>query len=209
MINKIKIISTADLSRRELLKVTVAGLLTGAVAHLTSRLPSARAAETGANSAKVLVVYYSRSGNTREIANHIHVLIGGDIVELQTVEPYPAEYNAVTKRAKEEQQSGYKPALKTKIENIGSYDVIFVGSPNWWNTISPPVRTFLSEYDLSGKTLAPFITHEGSGLGRGVQDIAALCPNAKILDGLAVRGGSVKIAHNDVSGWLRKLGMLQ
>jgi len=156
---------------------------------------------------KVLVIYYSRSGNTREIANQIHKRIGGDIVEIQTVDPYPDEYDAVTKQAKQELNSGYTPALKTKVENIGSYDVIFVGSPNWWSTIAAPVKTFLSEYDLSGKTIVPFITHAGSGLGRSVTDMATLCPNSTILDGLAAWGESAKTAQNKVPEWLRELKM--
>jgi len=105
------------------------------------------------------VVYFSRSGNTREIANQIHERVGGDIFEIQPEEPYPSNYDAVVKQAKQELESGYKPKLKAKIENIESYDVIFVGSPIWWGTIPAPVVTFLSEYDLSGKTIVPFCTH--------------------------------------------------
>ena len=206
MSEKIKFADTFDLSRRDLLKVTMAGLLTGAAANLSSRLPSARAGETGVGGTKVLIIYFSRSGNTREIANQIHEIIGGDITELQTVEPYPDEYDAVTKQAKQELNSGYKPALKTKVENVWSFEVIFVGSPNWWSTISSPVRTFLSEYDLSGKSIAPFITHEGSGLGRSVTDIATLCPNSTMLSGLAVRGRDAKTAQGQVAEWLHKLG---
>jgi flavodoxin len=123
------------------------------------------------------------------------------------VEPYPDEYDAVTKQAKQEQDSGYKPALKTKVENIGSYDVIFVGSPNWWGTIAAPVKTFLLEYDLSGKTIVPFITHGGSGLGRSVTDISKLCPKSTILDGLEVWGRDAKTAQKDVSAWVRRLGV--
>jgi flavodoxin len=156
---------------------------------------------------KVLITYFSHSGNTRELAIQIHKRVGGDIVEIQPVEPYPDDYDAVTKQAKQELKSGYKPALRTKVENIGSYEVIFVGSPNWWNTIAPPVKTFLSDYDLSGKTTVPFITHGGSGLGRSVTDIAALCPNSTVPDGIAVWGGDAKTAQNKISDWLRKLGL--
>ena len=201
---------TVDISRRDLLKATAAGLLAGVTAPVLFSLSAAQAAQTAQTAPggkKVLIVSFSRSGNTREIANQIHGLVGGDIVELQTVEPYPDEYNQVTKQAKQELQSGYKPPLKTKIENMASYDVVFVGSPNWWNTIASPVRTFLSEYDLSGKTIAPFITHEGSGLGQSVEDITKLCPNATILAGLAVRGKNAKTAQDDVAAWLRKLGL--
>jgi flavodoxin len=195
-------------SRRTLLKLSVAGLLAGVAAPVLLHLSAALAATTNEGK-NVLIVSYSRSGNTRDIANQIHGLVGGEVVELQTVEPYPDEYIAVTKQAKEELQKGFKPPLKTKIANFASYDVVFVGSPNWWNTFASPVRTFLSEYDFSGKTIAPFITHEGSGLGASAIDITKLCPNAKVLDGLAVRGKSVKSAQDEVSEWLRKLGMLQ
>jgi flavodoxin len=205
MRNEKKDVNKIDLSRRNLLKVIVAGLLAGGAAPLLPHLSPTHAAATGTGKTNVLIIYYSRSGNTREIANQIHDRVGGDIIELQTVEPYPDEYDAVTKQAKQELNSGYKPALKTKIENIGSYDVIFVGSPIWWGTIAAPVKTFLSEYDLSGKTIVPFITHAGSGLGRSVTDIATLCPNSTILDGLAVWGRDAKTAQNDVSAWVRRL----
>jgi flavodoxin len=196
-----------DLSRRDLLKVAVAGLLAGIAAPVFLCLSSSPAAVKNFGGRKVLIIYYSRSGNTREIASQIHEMVGGDILELKTVEPYPDEYEAVVKQAKEERKSGFKPPLKTKVENIGSYDVVFVGSPSWWSTIAAPVKTFLSEYDLSGKTIAPFVTHGGSGLGRSVADIAALCPNSTVLDGLAVWGENAKNARNDVSAWLRGLGM--
>ena len=90
---------------------------------------------------------------------------------------------------------------------MGSYHVVFVGYPNWWGTIPRPVATFFSEYDFSGKTVVPFCTHEGSQLGRSVPDIKKLCPQSTILDGLAVRGSDVKNAQNEVSGWLRELGL--
>jgi len=209
MNNKTEDTTMVNPSRRNLLKYAVAGLLAGVAGQALPGLPSLHGAETGAGGKKALIVYYSRSGNTREIANQIHALVGGDVVELQTVAPYPDEYSAVTKQAKEELQQGVKPQLKTKIADFASYDVIIVGSPNWWNTIASPVRTFLSEYDFSGKTIAPFITHEGSGLGASALDITKLCPKAKVLDGLAVRGKNAKSARSEVSEWLRKIGMLK
>ncbi len=154
---------------------------------------------------KILVAYFSHSGNTREIANQIHKSMGGDIVEIQTAKLYPNDYDAVVKQAKQELDSGYKPALKRKIENIESYDVVFIGYPIWWGTIPAPVRTFLSEYDFSGKTIAPFCTHEGTGLGRSVTDISKLCPKSTLLDGGAIWGKDVKTAQNKLSEWLRKI----
>jgi len=154
---------------------------------------------------KTLVAYFSHSGNTREIANQIHKSMGGDIFEIQAVKPYPNDYDAVVKQAKQELDPGYKPALKTKIENIKSYDLVFMGYPNWCNTIPAPVRTFLSEYDFSCKTIVPFCTHEGSGLGRSVTDISRLCAESTLMDGVAIRGRNVKTAQNAVSEWLQKI----
>ena len=192
-----------DSSRRSLLKYTVVGLLAGFGGRLLPHVSSAYA-EGGA---KALVVYYSRSGNTRAVAEAIHAAVGGDIVELQPVTPYPEAYRATTDQAKQELASGYKPPLKNRIGHIEAYDVVFVGSPNWWGTVAGPVRTFLSEYDLAGKRIAPFITHEGSALGRSVADIKTFCPKAVVLDGLAVRGSRAASAQGEVAAWLRKIGM--
>ncbi|MCG6534528.1 MAG: NAD(P)H-dependent oxidoreductase [Syntrophales bacterium LBB04] len=156
-------------------------------------------------SKKILVAYFSHSGNTRAIANQIHKSVGGDIFEIQAVEPYPDDYDACVQQAKQELGSGYKPALKRKIENIKSYDLVFIGYPIWWGTIPAPVRTFLSEYDFSGKTIVPFCTQEGSGLGRSVTDISKLCPKSTLLDGVAIWGRDVKTAQNKVSEWLQKI----
>jgi flavodoxin len=156
---------------------------------------------------KILVAYFSRTGNTREIAYQIHSLIGGDMFEIQPVVPYPADYEAVKKKAMEEQEAGYKPALSSKVKNLGSYDIIFVGSPVWWGTLPPPVSSFLSENDFSGKTIIPFCTHLGSGQGRTISAITELCPQSKILKGIAIRGDAVKSAKKDVSEWLRMNGL--
>jgi len=158
---------------------------------------------------KKIVVYFSHSGNTREIANQIQKSVSGDIFEIQSLENYPSNYNAVVKKAKQELESGYKPALKAKVSNIRSYDVVFIGYPIWCGTIPMPVVTFLSGYDFSGKTIIPFCTHEGSGLGRSITDIAKLCPQSKILEGLAVRGRDVKSAQNEVSEWLCEIGGIE
>lgn len=160
-------------------------------------------AQTHPKTKKILVVYFSYSGNTRIIANQIQKATNGDIFEVIPIKAYPSNYNAVVDQAKKEVNSNYKPDLKTKINNIESYDIIFVGSPCWWYTIAPPISTFLSSYDLSGKTIIPFMTHEGSGLK--VDDIKKLCPNSTILEGLAIRGSSVSSAQNDIEKWLHKI----
>ena len=156
---------------------------------------------------QILVAYFSHSGNTREMANQIHGSVGGHIFEVKAIKPYPDDYDAVVEQARQELNSGDKPALKTKVEGIESYDLVFIGYPIWWGTFPAPVKTFLSEYDFSGKTIVPFCTHEGSGLGRSPADISKLCPKSTLQDGLAIWRKNVKTAQNDVSEWVRRLGV--
>ncbi len=161
--------------------------------------------ELPASASNVLVVYFSHSGNTREIATQIHECVGGDVFEIVPVDPYPVDYDAVVAQAKGELSSGHRPALKARLDQMDSYGVVFVGYPNWWGTVPPPVRTFLSEHDVSAKTVVPFCTHEGSRLGRSAVDIAKLCPRSTILDGLAIKGGDVQHAQSKVAEWLQGL----
>jgi flavodoxin len=163
---------------------------------------------SGKEGNNILVAYFSHSGNTREIANQIHEKVGGDIFEIVSIDPYPSGYNEVVEQARKELRSEYKPKLKTKVGNMESYDVVFVGYPNWWGTVPRPIATFLSQYDFSGKTIVPFCTHGGSSLGRSVEDIKKLCPQSTILDDLAIRGEEAKNAHQKISGWLRELGII-
>ena len=116
-------------------------------------------------------------------------------------------YTETTEVAQQELRTNARPKLTGHLEIMASYNVVFVGYPIWWGTIPMPVASFLSEYDFSGKTIIPFCTHEGSQLGRSVADIKKMCPQATILDGLAIRGGDVKNAQDEVSGWLREIGM--
>lgn len=197
---------------------------------------SAEAASSGNNKAggKALVVYFSFSenadlpdgadassrasikptadgiiGNTGVIARMIQKDTNADIVSLKTVDKYPADYDATVNQAKEELQSGARPALATKIDNIADYDTIFVGYPNWWSDMPMPLYTFFDEYDLSGKKIVPFITHGGSGLSDTVTAIKDLEPNAEVAEGFAEAGSNVDNAQGDVDTWLKSLGYLK
>lgn len=152
----------------------------------------------------ILIAYYSRSGNTRKIAELIHDEVGGTIFEIQPEEPYPADYDLALAQAKKEIQARYRPALKSKIEGIEAYDTIIIGSPNWWSTIAPPVAAFLSEYDLSGKTIVPFCTHGGGGQANVLKGIAGLCSGSTVLTGFDIYGDGGSGAKDDVSAWLDK-----
>ena len=154
---------------------------------------------------KVLVVYFSHSGNTREMAQQIHEQVGGDIMELQTVAPYPNNYLSLVIQAREERQAGFKPPLITKITDISSYDVIFLGFPIWGETIPAPITTFLAEYDLSGKTIAPFCTHGGWGAGQSVAAITERSPRSVVLNVLAVESKNVKTSQNEIAQWSQKV----
>lgn len=156
---------------------------------------------------KILVAYFTHSGNTKALAETIQATAGGDLFQIKTVETYPADYNAVVDVAKKEQNANSRPDLATKVEDMSSYDVVFVGYPNWWGTIPMGVYTFLEGYDFSGKKIVPFCTHGGSALGRSERDIERLCPQSTVLEGLAVSGSSVRNAQSSVSAWLRKLGV--
>ncbi len=191
------------LSRRYVLKAAFAGVMAGLAVPLLPRL-SAFASE--ASGGKVLIVYFSRTGNTREVAGQIRKRIGGDMLELKTAHAYPEAYRATTEQAKREQEENFRPILTADVENVRPYDVIFIGYPNWWGTMPMAFFTFLEKHDFAGKTLVPFCTHEGSALGRGPRDIAGLCPDARIMDGLAVRGSDASEAQEDVDRWLRRIG---
>jgi flavodoxin len=170
--------------------------------------PDARES-TDAPGTKILVVYFSRSGNTRTLANQIHQSVGGNIFEIQPEKPYPTDYEEAKSRSRQELDSGFRPMLKTKIKDIGQYGTVFIGYPMWWGTMPMPVYTFLSGYDFSGKTIVPFCTHEGSYLGRSVEDIKKLCPQSTILEGLAIWDRDLQNDSGAVTEWLRKLKMTE
>jgi flavodoxin len=165
--------------------------------------------KTNGATRRILVSYFSWSGNTRKIATQIHERVGGDLFEIVSVDKYPLDYDETVKQARRELDAGHMPKLVSEVENLGLYDVIFIGYPNWWVTIPRPVASFLSKCDSPGRTIAPFCTHEGSQLGRSVEDIAKLCPRSTVLEGLAVRGGDVRSSQDRVNRWLREIGIIE
>lgn len=158
------------------------------------------------DSSKILVLYFSMSGNTEKVANIIHDNVGGDIIKLETVEEYPSDYDELVDYAQEEQQENARPELSTKIDDIETYDIIFLGYPNWWGDMPMPIYTFLEEYDLREKTIAPFITHGGSGLSNTPENIQGEEPEATVTEGLAIYGSDARDSESDVTNWLTSLG---
>lgn len=138
---------------------------------------------------KILIVYLSRTNNTKTVAEIIHEKVGGDLVALELENPYPENYRAIVEQVASENESGFLPPLKTKVDT-DRYDTIFIGFPTWGMQLPPPMKSFLHDHDLSGKTIVPFNTNGGYGLGSTVQTVKALCPDSKILKVFSVRGGS-------------------
>jgi flavodoxin len=169
--------------------------------------------------AKILIVYYSWSGNTKMMANEIKSIVGGDMFEIIPAEPYPDDYMMCVEQAAREMKNNFRPKIVGTVKDFKKYDMIFVGSPNWLRTIAPPVATFLTEYDFSNKTVIPFCTHGGGGKENVFTDMEKMLPNSKVLKGLEVyckyegglpvMGGSSYNSKEAVEKWLRSIGMLK
>lgn len=165
---------------------------------------------------KILIIYFSREGNnyvngniinlpignTEIVAKTIAKISGGDLFKVISSTAYSEDYNECTRQAKEELRSNARPELISSPERIDQYDTIILGYPNWWGTMPMPVWTFLEKFDFTGKTIYPFCTHEGSGLGNSEAHIRTLCPTATVKKGLAILGSNVNSANNDIEEWL-------
>ncbi|GLU45138.1 flavodoxin [Muricauda sp. NBRC 101325] len=170
---------------------------------------------------RVLIVYLTRTNNTEAMARIIKEQVGGDLVEIELVNPYPEDYQAHVDQVVEENNRGFLPPLKTKI-NMDDYDVVFVGFPTWGMQLPPPMKTFLSENDFSGKRVIPFNTNAGFGVGSGFRKVKELCPDAQVLEGLSLEGGYEKQGvfltikgerarevKKEVETWLQKINIIK
>ena len=170
---------------------------------------------------RILIAYFSRKGNnyvdgrivdlpvgnTEVAAGLVHDLTGGDLFRIDPVEPYPADYQAATEVARQELERGARPDLAGHVDDLAAYDTVILAYPNWWGTLPMAVWTFLEAHDLSGKTLLPLCTHEGSGMGRSERDLERLCPGSRLLKGLPIQGGRVRNAGGAIGAWLRQAAL--
>lgn len=182
---------------------------------------NAKAKEMDMSNKKVLVVYFSKTGeqygvgnitegNTAIIAKMVAEQTGADLFEIKLKnDTYPVEYKPLTEVALSEKKANARPKIAGNVENFADYDVVFIGTPNWWADMPMALYTFIESHDWSGKIVAPFVTHEGSGLS-SIPSKIKTATNAEMLDGLAVYG---HVAQNDreqakeeVTNWLKKLG---
>ena len=170
----------------------------------------------------ILIVYLSRTNNTKAIAEIIQRTVGGTLVALELEKPYPENYQATVQQVVRENETGWLPPLKTKIDSIEKYDMVFIGFPTWDMQMPPPVKSFLHQYNLRGKTVIPFNTNAGYGVGSGFRTVKELCPDSKIMEGFEIKGGverdgqllvikeeKAREAEAQVKKWLKKLKLLQ
>ena len=160
-------------------------------------------------SKKILIAVFSYTGNTRQVAQAIQQKTGATLIEIEPETPYPKDYQTVVKQGRKEVDSGFLPKLKTKVPNVRDYDVIFIGSPIWWYTIAPPVASFLHDHDLSGKTIVPFFTHGGYGIGHSLKDIRKYAPGAVLGGEFELNRDSLKKMEAGITKWLKEIGVDQ
>ena len=174
------------------------------------------------SSKKILIVYLSRTNNTKAIAEIIQRNVGGTLVSLELEKPYPEDYRQTVQQVVQENETNYLPPLKSKIDSIENYDVVFVGFPTWDMKMPPPMKSFLHQYNLSGKTVIPFNTNAGYGVGSGFATVKELCSKSTVLEGFSTKGGierdgvlfvmegeKEKEAEAEVKKWLQKINLLK
>jgi flavodoxin len=159
-------------------------------------------AQQSSSNARVLVAYFTRTGNTRVIAGQIRRALGADLFEIQPADPYPEDYEETVTRAEREWKAGYEPPLMATVPDLAAYDVVFLGFPIWGMTAPALIRSFLARHDLSGKTLVPFITHGGYGLGQSVSVVAKHAPKARILKAFSLKADQERQTLSQVTRWL-------
>lgn len=180
---------------------------TSAVSEEPSISEGPVAAEESTEAGGTLIAYFSWSGNTEHMAQTIQTETGGDLFKIEPATPYTDDYDTLLDIAQQEQSENARPELAAQVENWDSYDVIFVGYPNWWSDAPMAVYTFLETYDFTGKTLIPFNTSASGGFGRSLSGIGESAAGANILEGLALTEGELDNIQGEVSGWIAGLGL--
>lgn len=154
---------------------------------------------------QILIVYFSLSGNTKNLAIKIRNIIGGELVRLESEKEYPRTYNQLEAIAKREQQNKVRPKLKTNITNINAYQTIFIGYPIWLYSYPMIILSFLDNYDFKEKTIIPFVTHEGSGMLGTDRELENYLPNSKVLKGLDVMSINIDDCDDEIKKWLKEI----
>lgn len=198
--------------------IAISGLMISASCN-GQKVKNDVAEATPAKNGKALIVFFSHAGenysvgyikvgNTKIVADYISEITGADQFEIVAEKSYDMPYSDLTKLAKEEAERNEKPAYKGDVENLSEYDTIFIGGPVWWGTYPQVMFTFFDKHaaDMKGKTIIPFTTHEGSGLGSCATDVKEAFPDANVQDGFSIYGHEVRSNKAKVEKWLKGLG---
>lgn len=149
-------------------------------------------------------------GNTQYVASVIEQATGADVFRIEPITPYPPDHSALEAIAQKEQQENARPEISGKVENIEQYDTVFFGFPNWYYDMPQIMYSFLDQYDLSGKTIVPFVTSGGSGFSDAISTIEQMQPDAKVVkDGLSISRNAVQNSEQDIMAWLKNKGYIQ
>jgi flavodoxin len=152
---------------------------------------------------KTLIAYFTRSGNTKVVAELLQRTQQADLFEINPAAAYPKDYLETVEQARQERDSNFEPALATHVPNMAAYDVVFLGFPIWGETAPPVIRSFLSSHDLAGKIVVPFITHSGYGVGGSYQVLARHAPRALLQKGFEMQADQERKTMEQVTSWLR------
>jgi flavodoxin len=196
---------TRIMSRRTLLKSASAVPLAAGMASVSGQA----GAQSEGFRRRVLVAYFSRSGNTALVARKIAMGREGDLFEIRPAEAYPEDYEETVAQAEREREAGYEPPLAEPVPDIADYDTVFFGFPIWGMTTPPVIRSFLSQHDLSGRTIVPFVTHGGYGVGSSLDVVASHAPDARIVEGLSMEGEQERRVVKCVEDWLGDLQLAE
>lgn len=172
-------------------------------------VPQVLKQENTTREAKTLIIYFSKTGNTDFIANEIQRLVGGEKVRIETEIPYPDDYDETVAQAIQERDKKTTPVLKTRVPDFKRYDTLFIGFPVWKTEIPAPIRTLLTQYDFSGKTIIPFCTHKGFGPGDSFTTLQTLLPQSTILSGFGIEGEKRTDIQTSIEKWLSETGVMQ
>lgn len=167
-----------------------------------SAVAGASSGTRGQNASETLVAYLTRSGNTRVIAGQISRDLGADLFEIRASQPYPTDYEEMVVQAERERVEGYEPPLAELVDDIAAYRTVFLGFPIWGMTAPSVIRSFLSNHDLTGKRIIPFITHGGYGVGNSLEVLSARAPEAEVLEGFSLECDQERRTMETVRAWL-------
>ena len=176
------------------------------IAYFSEPLPDGIDAVT---SASRVIVDGELYGSVQYVASVIQEATGGDMIRIQTAQPYPDNFDDLAAQADNERQNDIHPTLATEIDNFDDYDAIFVGYPIWWYQMPMAMFSFFDKFDCSGKTLIPFSTHGGSGWSGTLEDIRELVPDATMFDGYSISRNNTATSREGILNWLREIGMTE